>query len=127
MDASSGSGAAYYYNNFGDDTSLDDVVTSSQQPYEMQEDEEQILMAAADSLASYTLPPGVTMSPKVPPGFDGRSSWMAYEELILDWEDITVLDNGKRGPALKSRLFGDAMQQYLSQCSIETSLKRTMA
>ena len=48
------------------------------------------------------------MTPKVPPGFDGRTSWMAYEELILDWEDITLLEQGKRGPALKSRLHGDA-------------------
>ena len=53
-------------------------------------------------------PPGVQMTPKIPPGYDGQSSWMAFEEMLLDWEDITLLDLEKRGPALKSRLYGDA-------------------
>ena len=43
-----------------------------------------------------------------PPGFDGRTLWFAYEEAIDKWCDITELDPAKRGPALRSRLEGDA-------------------
>ena len=45
---------------------------------------------------------------KVPPSFDGRGSWFAYEDAIDDWCDITELDNDKRGPALRNRLEGEA-------------------
>ena len=45
---------------------------------------------------------------KVPPSYDGRSSWFAYEDAIDDWCDITELDNDKRGPALRNRLEGEA-------------------
>ena len=45
---------------------------------------------------------------KVPPSYDGRSSWFAYEDAIDDWCDITELDADKRGPALRSRLEGEA-------------------
>ena len=45
---------------------------------------------------------------KVPPAYDGRTSWFAYEELIDDWVDMTTLEPTKHGPALKSRLSGDA-------------------
>ena len=31
-----------------------------------------------------------------------------YEELIEDWLDLTVLEETKRGQALKNRLVGDA-------------------
>ena len=69
----------------------------------------------AEEAASYAitygtgdLQPGQLMSPKVPPSFDGKSSWFAYEELIYDWEDMTVLDEDKRGPALRNRLIGNA-------------------
>ena len=47
-------------------------------------------------------------TPKIPPAFDGRSSWFAYEEAIDDWLDITVLQAVKHGPSLKNRLYGDA-------------------
>eukprot|EP00439_Symbiodinium_sp_Y106_P051909 s4449_g6.t3 len=43
---------------------------------------------------------------KVPPSYDGRSSWFAYEDAIDDWCDVTGLDNQKRGPALRNRLEG---------------------
>ena len=36
------------------------------------------------------------------------TSWFKSEELIDDWLDLTVLEAGKRGPALKNRLVGDA-------------------
>ena len=35
-------------------------------------------------------------------------SWFKYEELIEDWLDLTVLEETKRGPALKNRLVGNA-------------------
>ncbi|CAE7943343.1 unnamed protein product, partial [Symbiodinium sp. KB8] len=41
---------------------------------------------------------------KVPPCYDGRSNWFAYEDEIDDRCDITELDNDKRGPALHNRL-----------------------
>ena len=47
-------------------------------------------------------------TPKIPPAFDGRGSWFAYEEAIDDWLDITTLDSEKQGPSLKNRLYGDA-------------------
>ena len=46
-------------------------------------------------------------TPKIPPAFDGRSSWFAYEETIDDWLDITILPADKHGPSLKNRLYGD--------------------
>ena len=45
---------------------------------------------------------------KIPPSFDGRSSWFAYEEAIDDWCDVTELDTDKQGPALRNRLEGEA-------------------
>ena len=45
---------------------------------------------------------------KIPPSFDGKTSWLAYEDAIDDWCDITELDDEKRGPALRNRLEGDA-------------------
>ena len=49
-----------------------------------------------------------TVTTKIPPALDGRSSRFAYEEAIDDWCDITELDANKRGPALRNRLEGDA-------------------
>ena len=46
---------------------------------------------------------------KVPPGFDGKTSWLAFEDAIDDWCDITELEAEKWGPdphleiALKAR------------------------
>ena len=52
--------------------------------------------------------PGLQSTPKIPPNFDGRASWFAYEEALDDWIDITTLDAEKIGPSLKNRLTGDA-------------------
>ena len=49
-----------------------------------------------------------TVTTKVPPLYDGRSSWFAFEEAIDDWCDITELEPEKRGPALRNRLEGEA-------------------
>ena len=48
------------------------------------------------------------MTTKIPPMFNGTTSWFAYEEAIADWCDITELEPEKRGPALRNRLEGDA-------------------
>ena len=45
---------------------------------------------------------------KIPPSFDGSTSWFKYEQLVEDWLDFTVLEETDRGPALKNRLVGDA-------------------
>ena len=45
---------------------------------------------------------------KVPPGFDGKTSWFAFEAAIDDWCDITELESEKWGPALRNRLEGEA-------------------
>ena len=39
------------------------------------------------------------ISVKIPPLFDGSTSWFKNEELIDDWLDLVVLEAGKRGPA----------------------------
>ena len=49
-----------------------------------------------------------TVTTKIPPTYDGRTSWFSYEEAIDDWCDITELDPEKRAPALRNRLDGDA-------------------
>ena len=45
---------------------------------------------------------------KVPPGFDGKTPWFAFEDAIDDWCDITELEAEKWGPALRNRLEGEA-------------------
>ena len=45
---------------------------------------------------------------KVPPQFDGKTSWFAFEDAIDDWCDITELEAEKWGPALRNRLEGEA-------------------
>ena len=51
---------------------------------------------------------GIKMTPKVPPQFDGQSSWFEYEDLIDDWSGITTLDADKHGPSVKNALIGSA-------------------
>ena len=47
------------------------------------------------------------------------TSCFKYEQLLDDWLDLTVLEAGKRGPALKNRLVGDAKNsQRTSQSRI---------
>ena len=41
------------------------------------------------------------MKPKVPPTFDGESSWLGYKDLIGDWLGSRTLDADKHGPSLK--------------------------
>ena len=60
----------------------------------------------AESTDQWTAASGFTT--KIPPLFDGSTSCFKNEELIDDWLGLTLLDAGKRGPALKNRLGGDA-------------------
>ena len=57
----------------------------------MDEDEE-YTFAADDKVTAFT-----QSTPKIPPGFDGRSSWFAFEEAGDDWVDITTLSAEKTG------------------------------
>ncbi len=96
---------------------------------------EALAMSGRPTPATY--PPYLVASQnttKVPPLFDGRTSWFAYEEAIDNWCDITELEESKRGPALRNRLVGDAAiyQQYLDRESLKDPvngvayLKRTL-
>ena len=49
-----------------------------------------------------------TVTTKIPPSYDGRSSWFAYEEAVDNWLDVTELEPEKWGPALRNRLEGEA-------------------
>ena len=60
----------------------------------------------AEATDPWTASSGITV--KKPPIVDVPTSWFKYEELIDDWLDLSVLEAGKRGPALNNRLVGDA-------------------
>ena len=51
---------------------------------------------------------GIRRTPKIPPWFDGTTSWFEYEDLIDDWLGITTLTPRKHGPSLKNFLVGSA-------------------
>ena len=75
-----------------------------------QDDDEDLddFAQALNTSSNELLPAGAVMTPKIPPAFDGRTSWFAFEELIDDWDDSSTLAKELRGPALKNRLNGDA-------------------
>ena len=90
--------------------------------HNMDSDEEQLHMVASEEPEAYAAAShsenrmGIKMTPKVPPQFDGQSSWFEYEDLIDDWLWITTLDADKHGPSLKNALIGSA--SFISRCSI---------
>ena len=48
-----------------------------------------------DAFASYEkelLGHGTKMTHKIPPAFDGDTSWFAFEEVVDDWITLTSLD-----------------------------------
>ena len=59
----------------------------------MTEIDEEMTLAVGDQAG-----PGLQSTPKIPPSFDGRSSWFACEEAVDDWVDITALDPEEQGP-----------------------------
>ena len=71
----------------------------------------------AESTGQYAAGSGIIV--KIPPLFDGSTSWFKYEELIDDWLDLTVREAEKRSPALKNRLVGDA-ELYKGQLNRES-------
>ena len=60
----------------------------------------------AESTNDWTAASGITS--KIPPLHGGSTSWFEYEELIEDWQNLTVLEASKRGPTLKNRRSGVA-------------------
>ena len=57
---------------------------------------------------------------KVPPGFDGKTSWFAFEDAIDDWCDITELEAEKWvDPHLEIAL--KARHLFTRDCLIEMS------
>ena len=48
------------------------------------------------------------VSTKIPPSYDGLTSWFSWQSQVEDWLDLTELEAVKQGPALKSRLLGEA-------------------
>ena len=71
-------------------------------------DDEEYAAMSAHVFGASQLPHGVLMSTKIPPAWNGRGSWFAYEEMVNDWVDSCALDEKKRGPELKNRLCDDA-------------------
>ena len=61
------------------------------------------------------------MTPKIPPTFDGQSSWFEFEDLSDDWVGITTLSQEKLGPSLKNSLVGAA--EYYKNMLDNTLLK----
>ena len=66
-----------------------------------------------------------TYTTKIPPTYNGKTSWFAFEDAVLDWIDITELDEVKQGPALKNGLRDEAggLRAWL-QCSQEAAPTR---
>ena len=61
----------------------------------------------AESILQFTAGSGITT--KIPPLFDGSTSSFLVRRVDRDdWLDQKVLEETKRGPALKNRLVGDA-------------------
>ena len=71
-----------HYDPYGVDAAAN-VAASESGAY--QEDDE--AFATGDVFGAHELAPGQLMNAKVPPAFNGRGSWFAYEELVLDWLD----------------------------------------
>ena len=88
-----------YYDTF--DTQPVDVHAFGTWDEQQQHDEETAL--SANVYGASELAPGQLMSTKVPPAFNGRGSWFAYEEMVLDWLDMTIVPPERQGPALKSQ------------------------
>lgn len=65
-------------------------------------------VASSTTMQNLPLATYQQVTSKVPPAYNGTTSWFQFEELVDDWVDITELDAEKRGPALRNRLEGDA-------------------
>ena len=83
-------------------------VSTSEQAENEQDEEYTSMMMSSSAFGAGELPAGCQMTSKIPPAYGGHTTWFAFEELVLDWEDSCQLDKALRGPALKNRLYGDA-------------------
>ena len=122
-ETSSGSGAK----DFAGTSDDYDVHTSFAMMYDGmhaddEEEESYAYANMAQSMAS-ELKPGELFNHKVPPAFDGNGSWFAYEEMVMDWLDLTSLDAEKQGIAVKLRLVGGAAIFQKSLFALSTKLR----
>ena len=87
------------------------MASHSAVPYERGEGDDDYLLQGNESYDSqelHRLSAFQQVTTTVPPSFDGRSSWFAYEDAIDDCCDIAELGNEKRRPALRNRLESEA-------------------
>lgn len=47
------------------------------------------------------------MTTKIPPSYNGKTNFFAFENTVDDWCDINELEAKKRGPALRNRFDGE--------------------
>ena len=84
------------------------------QIYDLDSDTEGLQLArgseddGAAFAASSDATQGIRITPKIPPSFDGTTSWFEYEDLIDNWLGITTVTPRKHGPSLKNSLIGSA-------------------
>ena len=88
-----------------DEEEFDDFPTFSAEDINKQA-ESVVVAYRTESTDQWTAATGITA--KIPPLSDVSTSWFRYAELIDDWLNLTVPETGKRRPALKNRLVGDA-------------------
>ena len=43
------------------------------------------------------LPPGVMMTPKIPPSFNGRTNWFQYESKVKEWVNTYAIPADRQG------------------------------
>ena len=48
------------------------------------------------------------MTAKVPPAYDGLSSYFSFEENVEEWQLITIVEENKQAPLIRFRLKGNA-------------------
>ena len=84
-----------------------------------EENSESALYESALS-SGHTLPHGVPYTTKIPPQYNGITSWFTYEENVRDWVAMTTTPKEKQGPLLKSGLSGHALifKQFLDRASL---------
>ena len=81
------------------------LLTTSLQKIPIKTAEATVGSFRVQSTDEWTAASGITS--KIPPLFDGLTTWFKYEELIEDWLDLTELEESKRGPALMNRLISE--------------------
>ncbi len=83
-----------------------------------EESQQQIASAFFGTPAARSQMREAAVTPKIPPVCDGNSSWQVYEEMVMDWEDYSTLDDKLRGPALENRLYDVAATYQIQEYNI---------